>query len=381
MDFKLTKEQMMLVDSLKDMAKREKFAELAVQIEETEEFPNHLTTTFADMGLLGMTLSPEYGGEGESLLTAVLALESLAQFSPVIAGPVLESNFAAVKVIDMLGTEEQKKAIIPGVCKGEINVPTCLAEPETGADPASFQTRVEDKGGYMLLNGKKTGIIFSNDGSYYLVYAAFEENTNQRQFGAVIVEKEMDGFSFGEKEKWMGLKGMPVQNLMFENVKVSKENIVINSKNHDQILKILGIEHCGYAAMCLGIAGGALEHARQHALQRVAFGHKICEFQAIQLMIADMTMNLDAARLLVYRAAEDASQGMPSFYEAAAGKCVASRMVKEVTDLALQIFGGYGYSTEYPLERMVRDSRAWAFMGGTQEMLKVAAAGTIFKSK
>ncbi|MBW1814551.1 MAG: acyl-CoA dehydrogenase family protein [Deltaproteobacteria bacterium] len=381
MDFSLTKEQMMLMESLKDMAKREKFAELAVQINETGEFPNYLIEKFADMGLLGMTLSPEYGGEGEDLLTAVLAVELLAQFSPVIAGPVFESNLGAVKAIDLFGTEEQKKGIIPVVCKGELNVSAGLFEPETGADLTSIQTRVEDKEDYLLLNGKKTTIICGSESSHYLIYAVFEENMDQKQFGAVIAEKGMEGFLFGEEEKWMGLNGIPVRNLIFENVKISKENIVINKKFSDQIPDILGIEHCGYAAMCLGIAGGALEHARQHALQRVAFGHKICEFQAIQLMIADMAMNLDAARLLVYRAAVKAKQGMPSFYEAAAGKCLASKMVKEVTDMALQIFGGYGFSTEYPLERMVRDSRALAFLGGTQEMLKVSAAGTVFKGK
>ncbi|MBW1848019.1 MAG: acyl-CoA dehydrogenase family protein, partial [Deltaproteobacteria bacterium] len=259
MDFSMTKEQMMLMDSLKDMAKREKFAELAVQTNETGVFPVHLIKKFADMGLLGMTLSPEYGGEGEGLLTAVLAVELLAQFSPAIAGPVFESNLGAVKIIDLFGTKEQKKGIIPVVCKGELNVSAGLSEPETGADLTSIQTRVEDKGDYLLLNGKKTTIIYGSEASHYLIYVVFEENTDQKQFGAVIAEKSMEGFLFGEEEKWMGLNGTPARNLIFENVKISKENIVINKINSDQIPDILGIEHCGYAAMCLGIAGGALE--------------------------------------------------------------------------------------------------------------------------
>ncbi|MCJ7773862.1 MAG: acyl-CoA dehydrogenase family protein [Desulfobacterales bacterium] len=381
MDFSLTKEQMMLMDSLKDMAKREKLAELAFQINKTGEFPDHIMEKFADMGLLGMTLSPEYGGEGESLLTALLAIEVLAGFSPAIAAPVFESNLGAVKAIDLFGTKDQKKEIIPIVCRGEMAVSSSLAEPESSGEIAYIQTCAEDKGDYLLLNGKKTGIMSGGSEGLYLVYAKFDKNSDQEEFAAVIVDKAMDGFAFGEKEEWMGLQGMHISSLVFKNVKVPKENLVIKNKNADHIRSILGIEHCGYAAMCLGIAGGALEHARQHALQRVAFGHKICDFQAIQLMVANMAMKLDAARLLVYRAATEAKQGLPSVYDAAVSKCFASEMVKEVTDLALQIFGGYGYSTEYPLERMVRDSRAWGFMGETLETLKVAAASAVFKGK
>jgi len=378
MDFSLTKEQTMLLESLRDMAKREKFKELAAEIDRTGAFPHHLMDKYADMGLLGMTLSPEYGGEGENALTAVLAIEALAQYSPMIAAPVFESNVGPVRVIDMFGTPQQKAAIIPGVCKGENSVSVCMTEPEVGSDLTSLQTTVEDKGDHLLLNGRKSFITGGGHASHYLVYCRFGEKPGYKAIGAVIAEKGMAGFSFGKQEEYMGLRGMPSCDLFFDNVKIPKENLVIDKGDFGSLMMTFDIERCGNAAMCLGVAGGAMEEAKNYALQREAFGRQICEFQGIQFMVAEMAMKLDAAKLLVYRAACGAGQGLPSVYEASLGKCYANEMVKEVTDMAMQIFGGYGYSKEFPLERMLRDSRAWSVAGGTLQMLKVTVASMIF---
>ncbi|MCB2145622.1 MAG: acyl-CoA dehydrogenase family protein [Deltaproteobacteria bacterium] len=378
MDFSLTKEQLMLLDSLRDMARREKFKELAVEIDRTGEFPHHLMGKYAEMGLLGMTLSPEYGGEGQSALTAILAIEALARYSPMIAAPLFESNVGPVRVIDMFGTPQQKAAIIPGVCKGENSVSVCMTEPEVGSDLTSLKTTVEDKGDHLLLNGRKSFITGGGHASHYLVYCRFGEKPGYRAIGAVIAEKGMEGFSFGKQEEYMGLRGMPSCDLFFDNVKIPKENLVIDKGQFGNLMMTFDIERCGNAAMCLGVAGGAMEAAKNYALQREAFGRSICEFQAIQFMVAEMAMKLDAAKLLVYRAACGAGQGLPSVYEASLGKCYANEMVKEVTDMAMQIFGGYGYSKEFPLERMLRDSRAWSVAGGTLQMLKVTVASMIF---
>ena len=176
----------------------------------------------------------------------------------------------------------------------------------------------------------------------------------------------------------MGLRGMPSCDLFFDNVKIPKENLVIEKGNFGNLMMTFDIERCGNAAMCLGVAGGAMEAAKNYAMQRKAFGREICEFQAIQFMVADMAMKLDAAKLLVYRAASGAGQGLPSIYDASLGKCYANEMVREVTDMAMQVFGGYGYSREFPIERMARDSRAWGVAGGTLQMLKVTVASMIF---
>ncbi len=378
MDFSLTREQAMLIDSLRDMARRENFKELAARIEETGEFPYYLMKKYSDMGLLGMTLSQEFGGQKESSLTAILAIEELAKYSPVIAAPVFESNVGPVRTIDMFGTKEQKQRIIPRVVGGEYSVSVSMTEPQAGSDLTSLTTRVEDHGDHLILNGQKAFTTGGGHASHYLVYTRFDDVPGPKGIGAVIVEKGMPGFTFGKQEAFMGLKGMPSCDLYFDNVRIPKENVVIQKGDFSKLMLTFDIERCGNAAMCLGIAGGAFEEAKAYAMKREAFGRPICEFQAIQFMIAEMATHLDAARLLVYRAASDAGQGLPSIYEASMGKCYANEMAREVTDMAMQIFGGYGYSKEFPLERMVRDSRAWGLAGGTIQILKTTLASMIF---
>lgn len=378
MDFSLTKEQGMIIQSLRDMGKRENFTELAARIDETAEFPHQLLPKYAEMGLLGMTLSTEYGGMGEPSLTAILAIEELAKYSPLIAAPVFESNVGPVRVIDMFGTDDQKKRIIPGVCRGELSVSVCMTEPEAGSDLTALQTTVVDQGDHFLLNGRKCFITGGGEASHYLVYTRFGEVAGYKGIGAVIVEKGMPGFSFGKQESFMGLRGMPSCDLYFDNVCIPKENVVIHQGDFGNLMLTFDIERCGNAAMCLGIAGGAIDAAKAYARQRQAFGRSICEFQGIQFALVDMAMKLDAAKLLVYRAATGAGQGLPSIYEASMGKCYANEMVREVTDQAMQVFGGYGYSREYPMERMARDARAWSVAGGTLQMLRITMASILF---
>lgn len=378
MDFNYTEEQFMLIDTLRKMGERENFRQLAKDIDATGEFPNHLMDKFAGMGLLGMVLSPEYGGGGQDSLTAILAIEELAKFGPMIAAPVFESNVGPVRVIDMFGTEEQKKAIIPGVCRGENSVSVCMTEPEAGSDLTSLSTKIEDKGDHYLLNGRKIFITGGGHASHYLVYVRFGDVSGYKGIGAILVEKGTPGFTFGKQEEFMGLRGMPSCDLIFEDVKVPKENLVIKQGEFKNLMTTFDIERCGNSAMCLGVAGGAIEEAKKYAMEREAFGRPICEFQAIQFMMADMTMHLDAARLLVYRAATGAGKGLPSIYEASMAKCFANEMVKDVTDKAMQIFGGYGYSKEFPMERMLRDGRAWSVAGGTVQMLRITLASFIF---
>ena len=303
MDFALTREQQMLLESLRDMAKRERFMDLAAEIDETGDFPHYLIPKYAEMGLLGMTLSDAYGGMGESSFTAILAIEELAKYSPMIAAPVFESNVGPVRVIDMFGTEQQKKTIIPGVCRGEYSVSVCMTEPEGGSDLTALNTTVEESGDHYLLNGRKSFITGGGEASHYLVYTRFGETKGYKGIGGVILENGMPGFSFGKQEEYMGLRGMPSCDLYFDNVRVPKENVVIDKGNFGNLMLTFDIERCGNAAMCLGIAGGAMEAAKHYAQERTAFNRPICEFQDIQFKVADMAMKLDAARLLIYRAA------------------------------------------------------------------------------
>ncbi|PKN69659.1 MAG: butyryl-CoA dehydrogenase [Deltaproteobacteria bacterium HGW-Deltaproteobacteria-12] len=378
MDFSLTDEQKMLVETLKTMGEREKFKERAVEIDRTGEFPYELLTKYAQMGLLGMTLSSAYGGGGQPALNAVLAIEELAKFSPMIAAPVFESNVGPVRVIDLFGTEEQKRAIIPGVCAGERSVSVCMTETEAGSDLTALSTKAVDDGDSYILNGRKIFITGGGHASHYMVYTRFGEKAGYKAIGGLLVEKGSPGFTFGKQEEFLGLRGMPSCELIFEDVRVPKKNVVIKAGDFSKLMWTFDIERCGNAAMCLGTAGGALREAIAYAQTRHAFGRPICEFQAIQFMTVDMAMKLDAARLLVYRAVAGAGQGLPSIYEASMGKCFANEMVIEVTNTAMQIFGGYGYSKEFPLERMLRDARAWGVAGGTVQMLRNTMASVIF---
>jgi len=378
MDFDLNEEQRMLVDMLRTIGKREDFKKLAVEVDRTGEFPTQLVKKYAGLGLLGMTISPEHGGGGQPGINAILAIEELAKFSPMIATPVFESNIGPVRVIDTFGTQEQKSAIIPGVCKGELSVSVSMTEPEAGSDLTALSTKlVEDKDGYVL-NGRKVFISGGGEASHYLVYCRFGDVPGYKGIGAVIVEKGTPGFTFGKQEEFMGLRGMPSCDLIFEDVRVPKENVVIEAGGFRDLMTTFDLERCGNAAMCLGVAGGALEEAKAYATERKAFGRPICEFQDIQFMIVNMATKLDAARLLVYRAATGAGRGFPSMYESAMGKYFANEMAVEVTNAAMQVFGGYGYSKEFPVERMHRDALAWRVAGGTGQMLKITMASILF---
>lgn len=378
MDFSLNDEQKMLLETLRSMGEREKFRERAAEIDRTGEFPYDLMAKYADMGLLGMTLSPEHGGGGQPAINAILAIEELAKFSPMIAAPVFESNVGPVRVIDLFGTEEQKKAIIPGVCRGEQSVSVCMTEPEAGSDLTALSTKAVEDGDSYILNGRKVFITGGGHASHYMVYTRFGETMGYKGIGGLLVEKGAPGFTFGKQEEFLGLRGMPSCELVFEDVRVPKENVVIQAGDFSRLMWTFDIERCGNAAMCLGTAGGALREAIAYAQARQAFGRPICEFQAIQFMTVDMAMKLEAAKLLVYRAACGAGQGLPSIYEASLGKCFANEMVIEVTNMAMQIFGGYGYSREFPVERMLRDARAWGVAGGTVQMLRITLASVLY---
>jgi len=367
-----------LIRTLQTMGEREKLKERAAQIDRSGEFPVDLLEKYGEMGLLGMTLSPDYGGGGQPALHALLAIEEMAKYSPIIAGPIFESNVGPVRVIDMFGTEEQRKTIVPGVCKGELSVSVCMTEPEAGSDLTSLSTKAVDDGDHYILNGRKVFITGGGHASHYFVYTRFGDAPGYKGIGGLLVEKGTPGFTFGKQEDFLGLRGMPSCELIFEDVRVPKKNLVIKAGDFNKLMLTFDIERCGNAAMCLGVAGAALNESIAYAQARQAFGRPICEFQAIQFMTVDMAMKLDAARLLVYRAAAGAGQGLPSIYEASMAKCFANEMVIEVTNTAMQVFGGYGYSKEFPVERMLRDARAWGVAGGTVQMLRLTMASVLY---
>ncbi len=253
-----------------------------------------------------------------------------------------------------------------------------MTEPEAGSDLTSLSTKAVDDGDHYILNGRKVFITGGGHASHYFVYTRFGDAPGYKGIGGLLVEKGTQGFTFGKQEDFLGLRGMPSCELIFEDVRVPKKNLVIKAGDFNKLMLTFDIERCGNAAMCLGVAGAALNESIAYAQARQAFGRPICEFQAIQFMTVDMAMKLDAARLLVYRAAAGAGQGLPSIYEASMAKCFANEMVIEVTNTAMQVFGGYGYSKEFPVERMLRDARAWGVAGGTVQMLRLTMASVLY---
>ncbi len=377
MDFQLSEEQKMFKQSVHDFADQ-RLAPLVQDWDEKDEaMDRNILSQYLDMGLLGITLPEKYGGAGLTTFDAILAIEELARVSPIAALPVFETSVGPIRVIDLFGTEEQKKRFIPPACTGEKLMSVAMTEPEAGSALTDLTTRAVLKGDHYVVNGQKRFISGGGHSDSYMVYVRLSEQKGAKGIGGIVIEKDSPGFTFGKQEVFMGLHGMPSCDLIFEDCIVPKENLIIPEGGFIFLMQAFDVERCGNATMSLGIAWGALEAAKKYAQERKAFGKPICEFQGVQFLLADMAMKVEAARLLVYRAAVNAGSGHPSVFESSVAKCFANEIGKEVTDMAIQVFGGYGYSKEYPIERMLRDSRGWPLAGGTVQIQRINIAGAM----
>jgi butyryl-CoA dehydrogenase len=377
MDFQLTEEQLIFKKMVHDFAD-ERIAPLVETWErEGAAMDQKLICEYSERGLLGITIPEQYGGGGLSAFEAILAMEELARVSTIASAPVFESSFGPIRVVEQFGTEEQKQRFIPPCCKGEKFMSIGMTEPGAGSALTDLTTRAVLKGDRYVVNGQKRFISGGGHSDLYMVYVRLSEKKGHKGIGGLVIEKGAPGFSFGKQEEFMGLRGIPSCDLIFEDCIVPKENLVIPEGGFANLMQAFCVERCGNATQSLGIAWGALEAAKKYSQERVAFGKPICEFQGIQFLLADMAMKVEAARLLIYRAAVNAGIGLPSIFESSVAKCFANEMAKEVTDMALQVFGGYGYSKEYPIERMLRDSRGWPVAGGTVQMQRINIAGAM----
>jgi len=367
-----------LVHEVAEKEFRPKVAELEAS---GEWFHKELIKKLADLGLLGMTLPEEYGGQGRTAFEAILAIEELARVWPGCAFHVLESTLASVRVIEQFGTKEQKRKYLPPVCRGESSISIAMTEPDAGSALTDLSTRAVLDGDHYIVNGNKRFVTGGGPANVYVTYVRLSKEKGARGIGALIIEKGTPGFSFGNQEQFMGLHGMPSCDLIFEDCYVPKENLVVKEGDFRKLMTAFDLERCGNAAMCLGIAQGALEEAMAYSQQRKQWGKDICEFQAIQFMLADMAIKVESSRFLIYRATANASIGLPSPIEANLAKCLANEMVREVTGMAVQIFGGYGYSKQYPIERMFRDSWGWGIAGGSIQMQKITIASQLLNRR
>ncbi|MFL0355312.1 acyl-CoA dehydrogenase family protein [Erythrobacter sp. GH1-10] len=379
MDFNLTDEQRELQETARKFARAE-LPTLARDMEEKDyPVPHDMLRAYGEMGFLGVNLPEQFGGLGLGHVEALLVLEEFAQISNAVAFPVFEALVGPVRTIERFGSEEMKARVLPEVIKGEKVVAVSMSEPDAGTALTDLKTAARSDGNGYVVNGYKRWTSGGGHSDYYVTYCRFSDDPGAKGIGAILLEKDMEGMSFGKREELMGFRGIPTADISIEDVKAPGENVIVGAGGFGKLMSAFGLERCGNATQALGLAAAALEQALEYTQEREAFGKPIVDFQAVQLKLAEMAMKVDAARLLIHRAAANSAvqaDGLPTVYESSLAKCYANEIVREVTALGMQVMGGYGYHKDYGMEQRLRDAYAWGIAGGAIDVQKtnIAAA-------
>ena len=357
----------------------EQVAQHAAEMDRTDEYPWPVVEGLAREGFMGMTIPREMGGGGRSLMDMVLVVEEIAKVSGTVSRIVVDANTAVPKAIIAHGTPEQQRAYLPQIVAGD-KPAIAITEPEAGSAATSLTTSAVRDGGEIVLNGTKCWITGSGTSRLYLVFARFGDTPGARGIGGVLVTADTPGLSVPRVPRMMGVRGMPEGEVMFDDCRVPAANLLVPpGDGFKKLMQCYNLQRVGAAAVTLGIAQGALDLAIGYAGKRRQFGQPIGDFQGVRWKLADMHARLEAARLLVYRAASETVDGYPDKMNAAIAKLTASEAAIEVTNAALQLHGAKGYSCDLPLERMVRDARMFAIGGGTVEMQRNLIGGELLK--
>lgn len=378
MPFQLTEEQEMFRNSLRGFL-AEKVAPRAAEIDEKDEFPGDVYKTLGEMGIQAIFFPEEYGGSGGDLLTCCLATEEISRVSgtmAVLTGPPLSLASAAFRVA---GTQEQKARYLPKLASGEWIYAIAITEPDAGSDISAIRTTAILRGDHYILNGTKRFHSIGDQADVTTVYAKTDASKGAKGISTFIVEKGIPGRIISKKERMMGIKGIASCEVVFEDCRIPRENLLgREGDGFKDVMYTLDESRPIVAAMGVGLAQGALDYAVGYAKQRVQFGRPICEFQGIQFMLADMATQIEAARYLVYRAATVAlNRNRESIMLASMAKYFASDVAMKVTTDAVQILGGYGYTQEYPVERMMRDAKCFQIFEGTNQIQRVVVARSL----
>lgn len=379
MEFTFAKEYDVCRSMFREFAQNE-VKPLAEEVDEEERFPLETVKKMAACGMMGIPIPKEYGGEGADTLTYITAVEELSKVCGT-TGVILSAHtsLCAVPILEY-GTEEQKQKYLIPLAKGEKIGAFALTEPNAGTDAAAQQTIAEDCGDYYLINGSKIFITNAGYADIFIIMAMTDKKAGTRGISAFILEKGMPGFTIGKHEKKMGIRGSSTCELIFEDVKVPKENMLGKiGKGFGLAMKTLDGGRIGIAAQALGLAQGALDETISYTMERKQFGRAIAKFQNTQFQIADMHCKTEAARNLVYKAAWKKDQKEAYSLDAAMAKLFAAEVAMEVTTKAVQLHGGYGYTREYSVERMMRDAKITEIYEGTSEVQKMVIAGSILR--
>ena len=377
MHFQLTDEQRALQDAARRYS-RERLPEIAQAIETSgDPPPRALVQEYARLGFLGINIPQSLGGLGLGNLEALLVLEEFARISSAVAFPVFESCVGPVRAVERFGSEALKRRVIPAVCRGDLVVAVSMSEPQAGSALTDLSTRADVRGNTVVLNGTKRWCSGGGHAGGYVVYCRMTDDPGAKGIGAVYVEADARGLTFGRPEHLMGFRGIPSSDLHFDQVELPAENVIVPAGGFRKLMEAFDLERCGNATMALAQASAALEDTIGYVQEREQFGRPLVEFQAVQLKLADMQMRVDAARLLIHRAASNAQDGLPSMLESSVAKCFANEIAREVCGHAVQLLGGYGYSKEYPMERRLRDAWGWGIAGGAIDIQKINIASAM----
>ena len=379
MDFTFTEEHEMIRDAARDFAQTELLPGV-IERDENQSFPTEQIKKLGELGFLGMMVDTKYGGAGMDSISYVLAMEEISKVDASSSVIMSVNNSLVCWGLEEYGTEEQKQKYLKPLASGEIIGAFCLSEPEAGSDATSQKTTAIDMGDYYLLNGTKNWITNGNSASVYLVIAQTDIEKGHKGINAFIVEKGMDGFVVGPKENKLGIRGSDTNSLMFTDVKIPKENrIGEDGFGFKFAMKTLSGGRIGIAAQALGIASGAYELSLQYSKERKSFGKEINQHQAIAFKLADMATEIEAARLLCFKAAWLKDNGKNYDKLSAMAKVFASETAMRTTIEAVQVHGGYGFVKEYHVERLMRDAKITQIYEGTSEIQRIVISRSVLK--
>ncbi|MBP3869923.1 MAG: acyl-CoA dehydrogenase [Faecalicoccus sp.] len=379
MDFNLTEQQQMMQKLFREVAENE-VKEFAAEVDEDERFPKEAVEVFRQAKMLGIPYSREYGGAGADYLCYILAIEEISK-KCATSGVVLSAHTSlGTWPIAQFGTPEQKNKYLPDLCSGKRLAAFGLTEPNAGTDAASQQTTAVRDGDDYVINGTKIFITNAGEAEVYIIFAMTDKSLKTRGISAFIIEKGTPGFTFGLHEKKLGIRGSATRELIFNNVRIPKENLLGKEGQGFKIaMATLDGGRIGIAAQALGIAQGAIDEVIPYVKARKQFKTPIAKFQNTQFQLADMQTKVDAARYLVYAAAMKKQEGKPYSADAAKAKLFAAETAMEVTTKAIQLMGGYGYTRDLPVERMFRDAKITEIYEGTSEVQKMVISGGMLR--
>ena len=373
MHFQLTEQQRELQDSARNFAQKE-LPELAREMEAKDfSVPAEMVRRYGGMGFLGVNLPEQYGGLGLGHFEAILVLEQFAMISNAVAFPVFEALVGPVRTLERFGSEELKQRIIPQVTAGEATVAVSMSEPDAGTALTELTTHASDQGDHYLLNGTKRWTSGAGHARYYVTYCRLSDEPAAKGIGALLVDKDMEGVSFGAREELMGFRGIETRDIIFDNVKVPKANLVIGAGGFGQLMQAFGLERCGNATQSLGLAQAALDQAIAYTQERKAFDGHLYDLGAIRQRMAMNQAKLDAVRAAMYHAAwlgdDVMGAGRDNVKEMSGVKAFGAETIMQIMYDCMQFHGGMGYMRETPVERMYRDARILSIGGGATEVM------------